>query len=165
MDKTIHCLDKTKVSQIGNTLIKFIGDNKTLFLSFQLQVLMVFSIKEFSCAVRKCISPDKKRRNNWKRKLWPITILSNLYKLFGQLMYGKTYDYFDKIHLKCLCEFGNENRAQQCLMAVIKKMEQHINIGATSTATLTHLPKSFDFYQNWSYYCQVPYLWNWRQFL
>lgn len=110
MDKTIHCLDKSKVSQIGNTLIKFIGDNKTLFLSFQLQVLMVFSIKEFSCAVRKCISPDKKRRNNWKRKLWPITILSNLYKLFGQLMYGKTYDYFDKIHLKCLCEFGNENR-------------------------------------------------------
>ena len=62
-------------------------------------------------------------------------------------MYGKTY-YFDKIHLKCLCEFGNENSAQQCLMAVIKKMGQHINIGGTSTATLTHLPKAFDFYQN-----------------
>ena len=80
------------------------------------------------------------RKENYR----PISILSNLSKIYEKLMYNKLYDYFDNMLFPRQCGFGKGYIAQHCLLVMTEKFKETIDKGNEFGALLTDLSKTFD---------------------
>ena len=80
------------------------------------------------------------RKENYR----PISILSNLSKIYEKLMYNKLYDYFDNMLFPRQCGFGKGYIAQHCLLVMAEKFKETIDKGNEFGALLTDLSKTFD---------------------
>ena len=80
------------------------------------------------------------RKENHK----PVSILSNLSKIYEKLMYNQLYEYFDNILVPSQCGFWKGYSAQHCLLVMIEKFEEAIGRGYEFGALLTDLSKEFD---------------------
>ena len=79
-----------------------------------------------------------------KENYRPVSILSNLSKIYEKLMYNQLYDYFDQILFPSQCGFRKGYRAQHCLLVMIEKFKEAINRGNKLGAFVTDLSKAFD---------------------
>ena len=86
-----------------------------------------------------------KKNNKCKKENYrPVSILSNLSKIYEKLMYNQLYEYFDNILFPSQCAFRKGYSAQHCLLVLIEKFKEAIDMGYEFGALLTDLSKAFD---------------------
>ena len=91
------------------------------------------------------IVPVYKKNNKCEKKNYgPVSILSNLSKIYEKLMYNQLYDYFVNILFPSQCGFRKGYSAQHCLLVMIEKFKEAIDRGNEFGALLTDLSKAFD---------------------
>ena len=71
----------------------------------------------------------KKNSKGEKENYRPVSILSNLSKIYKKLMYNQLYNYFDNILFPSQCGFGKGYSAQHCLLVMIEKYKETIDRG------------------------------------
>lgn len=72
----------------------------------------------------------------------PVSILSNLAKLYGECLFNEVATHFDDIF------FQNTRKgfsSQQCLIVLLKKCKKLRDRGGSSAVLLTDLSKAFNF--------------------
>ena len=65
----------------------------------------------------------KKDGRTEKSNYRPISVLSNVFKIYERYMYEQMYSYFDKIFSKNQCDFRKGFNIQHILLAMIEKMK------------------------------------------
>ena len=86
----------------------------------------------------------KKNSKCEKENYRPVSILSNLSKIYEKLMYNLLYEYFNNILFPSQCGFRKWYSAQHCLLVMIEKFKEAIDRGNEFGALLTELSKAFD---------------------
>ena len=113
ISKIISNLDTSKAIQQGDIPTKILKDNKHLF--------SCFISASFNNAVNKGVFPNelkqadikpiyKKESRNEKENYRPISILSNLSKIFERCMYDQLKDHFEKLLSKYHCGFRKREK-------------------------------------------------------
>ena len=72
---------------------------------------------EFPCVLKKEIESDKV---NYR----PVSILTNLSKIYVKLIYQQLYEHFNSILSPKQCGFRRGYSTQQCLMVVLQKFKE-----------------------------------------
>ena len=87
----------------------------------------------------------KKDGRTDKSNYRPISILSNVSKIYERSLYNQFYDYFDKnIFSKYQCGFRKGFRTQHALLVMLEKMKIARDRKGFCAAVLTDLSKAFD---------------------
>ena len=125
-------------------------------------------VKEFGCLfssfiasnVNKCVNEStyvdafkkseirplfKKGGRTEKSNYRPISVLSNVSKIYERCLYDQIYSYFDKIFSRYQCGFRKGISTQHILLTMIEKMKISPDNKKFCPATLTDLSKAFDF--------------------
>ena len=74
----------------------------------------------------------------------PVSILSNISKVYNIIMFTQIWKYFEPILSKFQCGFRKGFSAQQCLLAMLEKWKSAVDNKRNFGAHLTDLPKAFD---------------------
>ena len=90
------------------------------------------------------IPVHKKKDKCVKENYRPVSILTNISKVYEKLLYNQLYSYFDNILSPNQCGFRKGHSAQQCLLVMIEKFKESIDKGHQFGALLTDLSKAFD---------------------
>ena len=145
--KVIQDLNAKKSCQASDTLTKIIKLNCDIFSN------LIY--KHFNCCIDKGEFPNdlkhadivpiyKKNSKCKKENYRPVSVLSNLFKIYEKLMYNQLYEYFDNILFPSQCGFRKGYSAQHCLLVMIEKFKEAIDRGYEFGALLTDLSKAFD---------------------
>ena len=145
--KVIQDLNAKKSCQTSDTPTKIIKLNCDIFSNL--------ICKHFNCCIDKGefpndlkhadIVPIYKKNNKCKKENYrPVSVLSNLSKIYEKLMYNQLYEYFDNIVFPSQCGFRKVYSAQHCLVVMIEKFKEAIDRGYEFGALLTDLSKAFD---------------------
>ena len=86
----------------------------------------------------------KKKSKASKDNYRPVSILSNISKVYERCIYDQIQTYFDKILSKYQCGFRKGYNLQHCLIALIEKWEKSVHNGGAFGVLLTDLSKAFD---------------------
>ena len=70
------------------------------------------------------IVPIYKKNKCEKENYGPVSILSNLSKIYEKLMYNQIYECFDNIVFSSQCRFQKGYSAQHCLLFMIEKFKE-----------------------------------------
>ena len=91
------------------------------------------------------IIPVCKKNNKCKKENYrPVSIFSNVFKIYEKLMYNQLYDYFDDILFPSQCGFQKGYSAQHCFLVMTEKFKEAIDRGNEFAALLTDLSTAFD---------------------
>ena len=114
--KVIQDLNTKKSCQTSDTPTKIIKLNSDIFSNLIHKHFNYCIDKgEFSNDLKHAdIVPICKKNNKCEKNYRPVSILSNLSKVYEKLMYNQLYEYFDKILFPSQCGFQKGYRAQQC---------------------------------------------------
>ena len=144
--KVIQDLNAKKSCQTSDTPTKIIKLNCDIFSN------LIY--KHFNCCIDKGefpndlkhadIVPIYKKNKCKKENYRPVSVLSNLSKIYEKLMYNQLYEYFDNILFPSQCGFRKGYSAQHCLLVMIEKFKEAIDRGYEFGALLTDLSKAFD---------------------
>ena len=74
----------------------------------------------------------------------PISILSNLSKVFERFMHKQISEYFERFLSKFQCGFRKNHSAQNCLVYMLEKFKEALDKKKNFGALLTDLSKAFD---------------------
>ena len=149
--KVIQDLNAKKSCQTSDTPTKIIKLNSDIFSN------LIY--KHFNCCIDKGefpndlkhadIVPIYKKNNKCKKENYrPVSVLSNVSKIYGKLMYNQLYEYFDNILFPSQCGFQKGYSAQHCLLVMIEKLKEAIDRGNELGALITDLSKTFDCIQH-----------------
>ena len=86
----------------------------------------------------------KKKKHTDKNSYRPVSILSNISKIYERSFYNQMYDYFDSIFSKYQCGFRKGHSPQHCLLYMTEKIKQARDNNNVFAAVLTDLSKAFD---------------------
>ena len=86
----------------------------------------------------------KKKKRTDKNNCRPVSILSDISKIYERSFYNQIYDYFDSIFSKYQCGFRKGHSPQHCLLYMIEKIKQARDNNNVFAAVLTDLSKAFD---------------------
>ena len=86
----------------------------------------------------------KKKKRTDKNNYRPVSILSNISKIYERSFYNQMYDYFDSIFSKYQCGFSKGHSPQHCPLYMTEKIKQGRDNNNVFAAVLTNLPKPFD---------------------
>ena len=147
--KVIQDLNTKKSCQTSDTATKIIKLNSNIFSN------LIY--KHFNYCIDKGkfpndlklkyadIVPIYKQNNKCEKENYrPVSIQSNLSKIYEKLMYHQLYEYFDNILLPSQCGFRERYSNQHCLLVMIEKFKEAIDRGNEFGALLTDLSKAFD---------------------
>ena len=83
----------------------------------------------------------KKDENNYR----PISILSNIPKMYERNTQEQLRDYFNDLLSKYYCGFRQDHGAQNCLLGMMKKVKIIRDKKGIFAAVLTDLSEAFDY--------------------
>ena len=86
----------------------------------------------------------KNKSKNSKGNYRPVSILSNISKIYERCLYDPIQVFFDSILSKCQCGFRRGCNAQHCLITLIEKWKESVENGEAFLALFTDLSKAFD---------------------
>ena len=102
----------------------------------------LITIADFKVAEVRVLYKNGRAENSNYR---PISILSNVSKIYEKYLYSQLYDYFDKnIFWKYQCGFCKDFRTQHAILVMIEKMKNDRDNKQSFAAVLTKLSKAFD---------------------
>ena len=147
--KIIQDLNTKKSCQTSDT------PTPTKIIKLNSDIFSNLIYKHFNCCIDKGEFPNdlkhadivpiyKKNNKCEKENYRPVSILSNLSKIYEKLMYNQLYEYFDNILFPSQCGFRKGYSAQHCLLVMIEKFKEAIDRGNEFGALLTDLSKAFD---------------------
>ena len=86
----------------------------------------------------------KNKSKNSKDNYGPVSILSNISKIYERCLYDQVQVFFESILSKYQCRIRRGYNAQHCLITVIEKWKKNVdNVGAFGVL-FTDLSKAFD---------------------
>ena len=114
-----------------------------------------FIAKDFNDCVDKDVFPDdlkhaditpvhEKKDKSDKTNYSPVSILTNISKIYEKLIYNQLYDYFDDTLSPSQYGFHKGYSTQYCLPVTLEKFEESVDKGNEFGNLLTDLPKAFD---------------------
>ena len=145
--KVISEMDITKTSQNNDTPTKIIKYNKDIYANFICSHFnSCLDLGEFPEALKNAdvIPIYKKKEKSLKENYRPVSILSNISKIYEKLMFKQLYEYFEKFLLPSQCGFRKGFSVQHCLIIMIEKFKQMLDKGNQFGALFTDLSKAFD---------------------
>ena len=86
----------------------------------------------------------KNKSKNSKDNYRPVSILSNISKIYERGLYHQIQVFFESILSKSQCGFGRGYNAQHCLMTLIEKWKKSVDNGGAFGALFTDLSQAFD---------------------
>ena len=86
----------------------------------------------------------KKGAKTSKDNYRPVSILSNISKIYERLLFKQISEYFEPILSKFQCGFRKGYSAQHCLLAMLEKWKSAVDNKRNFGALLTDLSKAFD---------------------
>ena len=125
--KKILKLDVNKASQSSDIPINVLKENNDIFSNFL--------CNSFNNSIKLSTFPEilkhadisplyKKGKKDVKGNYRPVRILPNLSKIFEKFMFEQMSQFFENIFSKYQCGFWKGFSTQQCLVALLEKLEK-----------------------------------------
>ena len=143
----IEKLDKAKTSQQTDIPTKLLKQNSRYFADiFSKNINYCFENSDFPTELKLAdvIPVYKKKSKNIKDNYRPVSILSNISKIYERVIYEQMQPYFENLLSKFQCGFRKGYNAQHCLIVLIEKWKKCVDNGGAFGALLTDLSKAFD---------------------
>ena len=145
--KEILKLDSSKVCQDTDIPTKLLRLNADIFADF-IHKNFNYGIVSSSYAgnlKNSNISPiHKKDSRNKECNYRPVSILSNISKIYERCLYSQITNFFEEKLSRYQCGFRKGFSAQQCLLVMIEKWRKSRDKKGSFGALLTDLSKAFD---------------------
>ena len=122
--KEIQNLDASKACQDTDVPTKILKENADIFADFLHASFNEFVKKsEFPSVLKQAnITPVyKKGERECKNNYRPVSILSNVSKIFERIMFRQISNYMDSFFSKYQCGFRKGYSTQQCLLSMLEK--------------------------------------------
>ena len=145
--KEILNLDVSKACQDTDIPSKIIKENADIFTDFLLSSFNnIVSNSVFPSALKlaNVIPVFKKGDKNAKENYRPVSILSNISKIFERCIFRQISDFMDTFLSKYQCGFRKGYSTQYCLLAMLEKWKSAVDKLKSFGALLTDLSKAFD---------------------
>ena len=128
--KDILNLDTSKACQNTDVPTKIVKENADIFADFLHKSFNEFVKKsEFPSALKLAnITPVfKKRERECKNNYRPVSILSNVSKIFEIIIFRQISNYIDSFFSKYQCGFRKAYSTQQCLLSMFEKWKRAVD--------------------------------------
>ena len=102
------------------------------------------SILQSDLKVANVTAAFKKKSTTSKDNYRLISFLPNIPKIYERCLYNQLQTYFDDILSTYQCGFRKEFNAQYCLVSMIEKQKERMDISGAFGALMTELSKTFD---------------------
>ena len=124
---------------------KVIKINKDIFANFITDYFTYcIACSEFPDELKHAVIPvHKKNEKCNKTNYRPVSILTNISKIYEKLLYDQLSKYFDSLLATNQCGFRKGFSSQYCLLVMLEKFKKAIDRGNQSGALLTDLSKAF----------------------
>ena len=147
--KEILNLDTSKACQDTDIPTKILKENGAIFADFLhfLQFIKEFVKKsESPSAIKQAnITPGfKKGKRDCKNNYRPVSILSNVSKIFESINFRQISNYMDSFFSNYQYGFRKGYSTQQCLLSMLEKWKRAVDNGKAFKLLLTDLSKAFD---------------------
>ena len=143
----IDSLDVTKASQQTDISTKILKQNSEYFANYFFEnINFCIENSEFPSDLKLAdvIPIYKKNSRNLKDNYRPVSILSNISKVYERTIYEQLQSHFENIFSKFQCGFRKGYNAQHCLVVLIEKWKKSVDNGGAFGALFTDLSKAFD---------------------
>ena len=151
IESLIKTLNSSKTIQKDNIPTEIIAENMDIMSNiFYDNIDKCFSESFFPDDVKRAevipiFKKDiKKDSKNLKENYRPVSILSNISKIYETCLYNELSNYFEDIFSDYQFGFRKGISAQQCLIILIETWKKHIDNKESFGALLTDLSKAFD---------------------
>ena len=146
--KELNNLNTNKATENTDIPDKIIKENSHMFGDF------IFS--NLNCCINTSSYPSllkraditsvhKKDSKSAKNNYRPVSILSNISKLYERIMFKQMPEYFESSFFsKCQCGFRKGFSAEHCLVSMLEKWKSATDNKKLFGALLTYLSKAFD---------------------
>ena len=145
--KVINNLNVAKTCQVNDIPTKVIKINKDIFANFITDHFnYCIANGEFPDELKHAdvIPVHKKNEKCNKTNYRPVSILTNISKIYEKLLYDQLSKYFDSLLATNQCEFRKGFSSQYCLLVMLEKFKEAIDRGNQFGTLLTDLSKAFD---------------------
>ena len=145
--KVINNLNVAKTCQVNDIPTKVIKINKDIFANFITDHFnYCIANGEFPDELKHTdvIPVHKKNEKCNKTNYRPVSILTNISKIYEKLLYDQLSKYFDSLLATNQCGFRKGFSSQYCLLAMLQKFKEEIDRGNQFGALLTDLSKAFN---------------------
>ena len=145
--KEINNLKTNKATQNTDIPTKLTKENSDIFADFIFENLNdCIAISLFPLTIKNAIITPvhKKGTKNPKDHYRPVSILSNISKIYERFIFKQMSEYFEPILSKYQCGFSKGFSPQHCLLAMLEKWKLAVDNEKTFGALLTDLSKAFD---------------------
>ena len=145
--KEIKMLQSNKATQNTDIPTKLIKDNADIFAEFifiSLNKCIEQSVFPSKLKLANITPVHKKNSKSSKENYRPVSILSNISKVYEKFMFKQMSEYFESFLSKYQCGFRKGYSAQHCLLSMLEKWKSAIDNKKMFGALLTDLSKAFD---------------------
>ena len=145
--KKVKKLNTSKTSQQSDIPTKVLRENDEFFAKFfheNFNLCIDVDIFPSDLKIADATPTYKKKSKYSKDNYRPVSILSNISKIYERCIYDQIEKYFDAILSIYQCGFRKGYSAQHCLMSLIEKWKESVDSGGAFGALLTDLSKAFD---------------------
>ena len=140
-------MNTSKASQQSDIPTKILRENDEFFAKFFHENFnLCIDVDIFPSDLKIAdVTPAYKEKSKYSKDNYrPVSILSNISKIYERCIYDQIEKYFDDILSKYQCGFRKGYSAQHCLMSLIEKWKESVDSGGAFGALLTDLSKTFD---------------------
>ena len=145
--KKVNTLDTAKASQQSDIPTKILKQNSDYFAEYfyeNINQCISKSIFPSDLKLADVTPVYKKKSKNSKDNYRPVSILSNISKIYERCIYDQIQLFFDSLFSKYQCGFSRGYNAQHCLIRLIEKWKESSDNGSAFGTLLTDLSKAFD---------------------
>ena len=145
--KKVKKLNTSKATQQSDIPTKILRENDEFFARFFHENFnLCIDVDIFPSELKIAdVTPAYKKKSKYsKDNYMPVSILSNISKIYERCIYDQIEKYFNDVLSKCQCGFRKGYSAQHCLMSLIEKWKESVDSGGAFGALLTDLSKAFD---------------------
>ena len=145
--KKVNTLDTAKVSQQSDIPTKIVKQNSDYFAEYfyeNINQCISKSVLPSDLKLADVTPVYKKKSKNSKDNYRPVSILSNISKIYERCTYDQIQLFFDSASSKYQCGFRRGYNAQHCLVSSIEKWKKSVDNGGAFGALFTDLSKAFD---------------------
>ena len=145
--RNMQKLNTRKASQLNDVPTKYIkkfSDVFTPVITDDYNNCVAIGIFPECFKTAEVIPTYKKDKPTEKTNYRPISILSNISKIYERLMHDNMSDYFNDVLSKFQCDFRRGFGAQNCLLYMIENIRKTRNNRGMFAAVMTDLSEAFD---------------------
>ena len=147
VSKIVNTLDTTKASQQSDIPTKILKQNSHYFAGYfyeNINQCISKSIFPLDLKLADVTPVYKKKSENSKDNYRPVSILSNISKIYERCIYDQIQFFFDSLLYKYQCGFRRGYNAQHCFITLIEKWKKSVDNGGAFGTLLTDLSKASD---------------------